>query len=229
MTVTVGGATNDVATNCVFQNISAVAFQVSAGGTPAGSTATVNVTVQNSTFQTSPLDGKTNLIGSNVEAGKFTFNILNNTFSDVFQTASTGEALISLSADGTLAGNTFGATITGNSINNVGTNNSNCAGGAVRCLGPISAVLVFIDDAANVPNTIVIDNNTITNTQQGGIFVDMANTGGPSSTVNAKITNNCIGKLRSAAPAPARTRLSVPELASPMEGESPSNAAATTR
>jgi hypothetical protein len=199
MTVTVGGASNNVATNCTFTNILGTAVQVSAGGAPAGSTATVNFTLQNSTFQTAPLDGKMNVIGSNVEAGKLTLNILNNTFNNVFVTASTGEGLLSFSADGTLAGNTFGATISGNSINNVGTANSNCAGGAVRCLGPGNTVLVFIDDAANVPNTIVIDSNTITNTQQGGILLDMANTGAPSSTVNGKITNNCVGKIRTGA------------------------------
>ena len=199
MTVTVGGASNNVATNCTFTNILGTAVQVTAGGAPAGSTATVNFTLQNSTFQTAPLDGKMNVIGSNVEAGKLTLNILNNTFNNVFQTASTGEALISTSADGTLAGNTYSATISGNNINNVGTNNSNCAGGAVRCLGPGNTVLVFIDDAANVPNTIVIDSNTITNTQQGGILLDIANTGAPSSTVNGKITNNCVGKIRTGA------------------------------
>ena len=195
MTVTVGGPTNNAATNCIFSNISGVALQSAAGGT-AASTATVNLTVQNSTFQNSPVDGKTNLIASVLEAGKSTLVIQNNTFNNVFNTASTGEALINISNDGLLAGNQLGLTLSGNNINGVGTALSNCAGGAVNCLGPINAVLVFIDDAGNVPGTINIDNNTITNVRQGGILLDMANAGAPSSNVAAKIINNCIGLLR---------------------------------
>jgi VCBS repeat-containing protein len=194
---TLGGATNNVATNVTFSNILATALQASAGTGAAGSAGTVNLTVQNSTFQSSPLDGKTNFIASNVEAGKLSLNVLNNTFSNVFVTASTGEALLSFSADGTLAGNTFGATIQGNNINGVGTSASNCAGGAVRCLGPGNAILVFIDDSSSVPNTILIDNNTIVNTQQGAIYLDLANLStAPNAVVNAKVINNCIGKLR---------------------------------
>src|SRR6185503_5779710 len=72
-----------------------------------------------------------------------------------------------------------------------------CGGaGTAACRGPLTAILIFIDDAGNVPNALVVDNNTITNVQQGGINLDMANTGAPSSTVSAKITNNCIGRLR---------------------------------
>jgi hypothetical protein len=44
-----------------------------------------------------------------------------------------------------------------------------------------------------VPNPIVIDGNTMTNVQQGGMKLDMSNTGSGSSAVAAKITNNTIG------------------------------------
>ena len=193
MTVTVGGPTNNPATNCIFQNISATALQSAAGGS-TGSTATVNLTVQNSTFQNAPVNGKNNLIATVVEAGKSNVIIQDNTFNNVFVTASTGEALINVNNDGTLAGNQFGLTLQRNNINNVGSSSVACSGG--NCRGPLNAVLIFIDDQANVPNTLVIDNNTITNVQQGGIFLDMANTGANASAVSAKITNNCIGKLR---------------------------------
>ena len=56
MTVTVGGPTNNVATNCTFSNIQATALQSVAGVLIAVSTATVNLTVQNSTFQNSATD-----------------------------------------------------------------------------------------------------------------------------------------------------------------------------
>ena len=32
--------------------------------------------------------------------------------------------------------------------------------------------------------------------QQGGIFLDLANTGAVASNINSRIVNNCIGKLR---------------------------------
>ena len=195
MDVTVGGPTNNVATNCTFSNISGTALQSSAG-VGAGSTATVNLTVQNSTFQTSPTDGKTNLIAGLTEAGKSNVVIRDNTFNNVFITASTGEALININQDGTLAGNQLGITIQRNNINNVGSAANNCAGGAVPCRGPGNAILVFIDDQANVPNTVIIDDNTLTNVQQGGIFLDMNNAGANASDVAARIINNCIGRLR---------------------------------
>ncbi|MCI0351700.1 MAG: hypothetical protein L0Z53_19955, partial [Acidobacteriales bacterium] len=182
-------------TSCTFSNISAVALQHVAGGS-TGSTATVNMTVQNSTFQNAPLNGKTNLLAGVVEAGKANLVIQNNTFNNVFQTASTGEAVIGIGQDGTLAGNQLALSLTGNTINGVGSANSNCGAGATPCLGPIWAVIVFIDDQANVPGTLNIDNNTITNTRQGGINLDMANSGASASNVAAKITNNCIGRLR---------------------------------
>ena len=69
MTVTVGGPTNNAATNCIFSNISGVALQSVAGGT-AGSTATVNLRCKFD-LQNSPVDGKT-LSSARVGAGKST-------------------------------------------------------------------------------------------------------------------------------------------------------------
>ena len=195
MTVTVGGPTNNVATNCTFSNIQATAIQ-STAGVGIGSTSTVNLTVQNSTFQNSATNGKTNLIAGLTEAGKSTIVVQDNTFSNVFVTPSTGEALINVSSDGTLAGNQIAVTVQRNNINNVGSALNNCGGGATPCRGPLNAILVFIDDQANVPTTVIVDDNTITNTQQGGIFLDMNNAGANASDVAARIINNCIGKLR---------------------------------
>jgi hypothetical protein len=198
ITVTVGGATDNPATNVTFQNIRGTALQSTAGA-GLGSTATVNLTVQHTTFRNAPLDGKNNLIAGVVEAGKSNVIIRDNTFSDVFETASTGEALISIGNDGLLNGNQLDLTIERNTINNVGSAASNCAGGSVRCNGPFATIQVFIDDQANVPNTLTIADNTITNTQQGGITVDMANAGANASNVAVRITNNCVGKFRSGA------------------------------
>ena len=186
MNVTVGGPTNNPATNVTFSNISATALQSSAGAS-AASTATVNLTVQNSTFQTSPAGGKTNLLASVTEAGQSTVVIQDNTFSNVFRTASTGEALINVNNSALLAGNQLGVTIQRNNINNVG-----IAGSP----GPLNSILVLLTNGANVPNTVKIDDNTLTNVQQGGIFLDMANTGAVASNINGRITNNCIGRLR---------------------------------
>ena len=186
MTVTVGGATNNVATNCTFSNIQSTALQSTAGAS-AASTATVNLTVQNSTFQNSSAGGKTNLVASVNEAGTSTVVIQDNTFSNVYRTASTGEALINLNSSATLAGNQMGITVQRNNINGVGIAGS---------IGPLSTILVLLTNAANVPNTINIDDNTLSNVQQQGIFLDMANTGVVASNINSRIVNNCIGKLR---------------------------------
>ena len=196
MTVTVGGPTNNVATNCTFSNISGPALQSVAGAVVAASTATVNLTVQNSTFQNSSTDRKTNLLASVNEAGKSNVVVQDNTFSNVFNTASTGEALINLNNSATLAGNQMGVTIQRNNINNVGSAAATCAGGAVPCRGPLNVISVLVSGGANVPNTINITDNDLTNVQQGGIFLDLANTGAVASNINSRIVNNCIGKLR---------------------------------
>jgi hypothetical protein len=186
MSVTVGGPTNNVATNVTFSNIQATALQTVAG-VGAGSTATVNLTVQNSTFQNSAAGGKTNLLASVTEAGKSTVVIQDNTFSNVYRTASSGEGLINVNNSATLAGNQLDLTIQRNNINGVGIAGS---------IGPTSTILVLLNNQANVPNTINIDNNTLSNVQQQGIFLDMANTGAAASNINSRIVNNCIGKLR---------------------------------
>src|SRR6185503_16530463 len=131
MTVTVGGPTNNVATNCTFSNIQATALQTVAGAT-AASTATVNLTVQNSTFQNSAAGGKTNVLASVIEAGKSTVVIQDNTFSNVYRTASSGEALINVNNSALLAGNQLDLTIQRNNINGVGIAGS---------IGPTSTIL----------------------------------------------------------------------------------------
>ena len=195
MTVTVGGPTNNVATNCTFSSIQGTALQTVAGAN-VGSTATVNLTVQNSTFQNSATNGKTNLLASVNEAGKSDVVIQDNTFSNVYVTGSTGEALININNSATLAGNQMGITVQRNNINGVGSALNNCGVGATPCRGPLNSILVLINNQANVPNTINIDDNTLSNVQQGGIFLDMANTGAAASNINSRIVNNCIGRLR---------------------------------
>src|ERR1044072_7592950 len=178
--VTDGGPTNNVATNCTFTNIDGSAINFSTGGT-----ATLNATVQRSTFSGSGTDDKTNVTGGNSGTSHASYNILNNTFSNVMLTASTGEGLLSFSADGTVSGNSFAMNMTGNTISGVGSAATTCGGGGTACLGPLNAILIFIDDAAGVPGTIIVDRNNVTNTQQGGMLVDISNNGpGSGSLLN---------------------------------------------
>ncbi|MCA1618797.1 MAG: cadherin-like domain-containing protein, partial [Acidobacteria bacterium] len=182
LTLTIGQA----GAGCTFTNISA-----SAVITTAADTSVLNATVQNSTFQTSPTDGKTNVTGGTSQSGTGNFTIINNTFTNVFRTASTGEALISfvgLNSGGT---NTFGMNISGNTISGVGLNSTACSGGVTYCAGPLEAILVFVDDNTDVNGTIQINNNVITSVQQGGILLDMANDQG--GNIDAKITGNTVG------------------------------------
>ncbi len=184
MTLTIGGVASG-ATNCTFSNISASAIVPRSAGT-----GTLNFTVQNSTFQNSPLNGKTNVTGGTSDTAIGNFNIINNTFTNVFRTASTGEALISFVGLNTGGTNTFGMNVSGNAINGVGQNTSTCSG-ASYCAGPLEAILVFVDDNTDVNGAINIVNNIITNVQQGGILLDMANDQG--GNIDAKITGNTVG------------------------------------
>jgi hypothetical protein len=186
---TVGGPTNSASTNCTFTNVDGSAINYSTTGT-----ATLNATLQRSTFQNAATDSKTNVTGGHIQGSHVSYNVLNNTFNNVMLTASTGEGLLSFSADATAAGNSFAMNMTGNTISNVGSSATNCGGGAARCLGPIEAILIFIDNNSNVPGTIVVDGNSVTNSQQGGMLLDINNTGADAGTgVAAKIINNVFG------------------------------------
>ncbi|MCA1621352.1 MAG: hypothetical protein LC795_19020 [Acidobacteria bacterium] len=188
VTLNVGGATNNAATNATFDNLSGAAVN----GTSAG-TSTLNLTVRNSSFQNAPINGKMNIIGLTSGTGHGAFNVLNNTFNNVFRTASTGEGLINLQGGGTVAGNTFSANVSGNTISNVGGGTSTCGGGTTFCAGPINTILIFPGAATNVSGTILVDGNNVTATQQGVLLLDMANTGVGLSPVAAKVINNVFG------------------------------------
>ncbi len=172
---------------CTFTNISASAMVIRSSGTGA-----LNATVQNSTFQSAPLNGKTNLTGGATDSATGSFTIINNTFNNVFKTGSTGEAVISLVGGLTAVAGTpsFAVNVSGNTISNVGLGNSTCSGGSY-CGGPLQAIFVLVDGGADTNGTININNNIITNVQQGGILLDMANDAG--GIVDAKITGNTIG------------------------------------
>ncbi len=189
MTLTVGGATNNAATNVTFDNISGKAV----AGVSAD-TSTLNLTVQNSTFQNSPLNGKTNITGDTTGTGHGSFNVLNNTFTNVYRTATTGEGVINLNGAATVAGNTFSANVSGNTISNVGGGTSTCGGtGTVFCSGPLQAIAILVSAATNVSGTILVDGNNVTATQQGVLLLDMLNTGVGLSPIAAKVTNNTFG------------------------------------
>jgi hypothetical protein len=185
VTLTVGSPAGSGST---FSNISASAIIAN-----AADAATLNATIQRSTFQNSSIDGKTNVTGGGTQTSHATYTILNNTFNNVMKTASTGEGLISLAGAGDASGNAFAVTIQGNTISNVGANSGACAVGNAYCAGPLWAILITAGAAASVPSPIVVDGNVVTGAQQGGVKVDMANTGTGSSAVNAKITNNTFG------------------------------------
>ncbi|HEX7313063.1 MAG TPA: PxKF domain-containing protein [Pyrinomonadaceae bacterium] len=184
----VGGATNNVATNVTFDNLSG-----SAVNAVASLTGILNATVQNSSFTNAPINGKNNVIGVTTGTAQGSFNVLNNTFDNVFRTASTGEGLINLQGSGTVAGNTFSANVSGNTISNVGGGTSTCGAGATYCAGPTNAILIFPSAQTNVSGTILVDGNNLTNVQQGGLQLDMANAGAGLSPIAAKIINNTFG------------------------------------
>ena len=188
VTLNVGGATNNAATNVTFSNLSGVAVN----GT-SGETSTLSMTVQNSTFQNSPLNGKTNVLGGTTGTGHGTFNVLNNTFNNVFRTGSTGEGLINLNGGGTVAGNTFSVNVSGNTISNVGGGTATCGTGTLYCAGPANAILILPGAQTNVSGTILVDGNNLTNVQQGGLLLDMTNAGAGLSPVAVKVTNNTFG------------------------------------
>jgi uncharacterized repeat protein (TIGR01451 family) len=179
VTLNVGGATNNAATNVTFDNISGAAVN----GVSLD-TSTLSLTVRNSTFQNSPVGGKTNVIGVTSGTGHGAFSVLNNTFNNVFKTGSTGEGLINLQGGGTVAGNTFSANVSGNTISNVG---------VVGNPGPLNTILIFPSAQTNVSGTVLVDGNNLTNVQQGGLLLDMSNAGVGLSPVAAKIINNTFG------------------------------------
>jgi trimeric autotransporter adhesin len=188
VTLNVGGATNNAATNCTFSNITGSAVSGSTTGT-----STLNLTVQNSTFQNAPVDGKTNVIATVTGTGHGSFNVLNNTFNNIFRTTSTGEGVINLTSSATVAGNTFAANVSGNTLTGVGSSATICGGGAVTCLGSTSAIVINAGGASSVPGTIIVDSNVLTDAQQGGVALTLSNAGAGSTAVNAKIINNTLG------------------------------------
>jgi hypothetical protein len=174
---------------CTFSNILASAIVPRSAGTGV-----LNFTVQNSTFQNAPLNGKMNVTGGATDSATGSFTIINNTFNNLFRTSSTGEALIGFVGGLTGSPGTpiFSANISGNTISNVGQSTFTCGGGGTNyCAGAAEAIFVFIDGGADTNGTININNNVITNVQQAGILLDMANDAG--GNVDAKITGNTIG------------------------------------
>ncbi|MFL6332333.1 MAG: beta strand repeat-containing protein [Pyrinomonadaceae bacterium] len=186
LTLVVGGATNNVATNSTFSNITG-----SAVTTSATDTATLGLTVQNSTFQNAPINGKTNVSGTTLLTGHATFNVLNNTFNNVVHTASTAEGAINLSGGASVAGNTFSANVSGNNLSGVGGGTTVCGAGSTFCAGSTQAISILTTGLTNISGTILVDGNTVTAAQQGGLLLDTANTG--PSAIAAKVTNNVFG------------------------------------
>jgi uncharacterized repeat protein (TIGR01451 family) len=171
-----------------FQNLLGPAISHLAGGN-VGSTATVNLTVQNSTFQNAQPLGQNTLQAGTIEGGKATILVDGNTFDNVARTSADTSGVIDVNGDATLAGNSLSFTATNNIIKNIG---SAALCGALPC-NSRRGIDVFIDDNTNVSaGTIVIDGNQMSNLRRTGIFFDISSIYN-GSAVNAKITNNGVG------------------------------------
>ncbi|HEX8473267.1 MAG TPA: Ig-like domain-containing protein, partial [Pyrinomonadaceae bacterium] len=192
-TTTIGGPTNNVATNCTFSNLTAAGVLHGAGDN-TGSTATTNLTIRNSTF-TNPValvDASNTISAHHANGGKATIQIIGNTLNNVARAASAQEGVISVSGDGTAAGNSLSLTIDNNTVSNIGGVAPNqCGAGAAPCLS-YRGIQVFIDDQTNVSGTIYIRNNVLTNITRRGIYIDVANNTSPNN-VNLVVSGNTIG------------------------------------
>jgi uncharacterized repeat protein (TIGR01451 family) len=177
-----------VQNNSTFQNLLGPAISHRAGD-GVGSTATVNLTVQNSTFQNAPALGQNTLQAGTIEGGKATILVDGSTFDNVARTAADTSGVIDINGDATLAGNSLAFTATNNIIKNIG---SAALCGALPC-NSRRGIDVFIDDNTDVSaGTIVIDSNQLTNIRRSGIFFDISSIYN-GSNVAAKITNNTFG------------------------------------
>jgi uncharacterized repeat protein (TIGR01451 family) len=165
-----------------FQNLFGPAIAHRAGDN-GGSTATVNLTVQNSTFQNAQPLGQNTVHASVTEGGKATVLVDGSTFDNVARTAADTSGVIDINGDATLAGNSLAFTATNNVITNIGS----------AALNSRRGIDVFIDDNTNVSaGTIVIDGNQLSNIRRSGIFFDISSIFN-GSNVAAKITNNTVG------------------------------------
>ncbi|MFL6254753.1 MAG: PxKF domain-containing protein [Pyrinomonadaceae bacterium] len=178
-----------VQNNSTFQNLFGPAIAHRAGDN-ANSTATVNLTVQNSTFQNAQPLGQNTVQASVTQAGKATILADTNTFNNVARTAADTSGVIDINGNGTLAGNSLSFTATNNTITNIGSNTPGSCG-ALPCTSR-RGIDVFLADSTSVSGTIIIDGNQITDVKRSGIAFDISNvyTG---SNVAAKITNNTVG------------------------------------
>lgn len=189
MHLIVGGPTNDPATNCTFTNCYGTAINHGAGN-GQGSSATVNLTVRNNIFSGTPAGGQNSVAARNVEGGKATVIIENNTFDNVARTSANTAGVIDIGADGDEVGNSISFSIKNNTIKNIG---SSVAGscGSLPCAGS-RGIDVFIDDNSVVSGPIVIEGNTITNVQRTGIIFDVGSVFN-GSNFTAKVINNIVG------------------------------------
>lgn len=180
-----------VQNNSTFRNILGPAIANRAGDNPS-STATANLTVQGSTFQTAPTNGQNTVHASTTQGGKSTVLVDGNTFDNVARTISDTSGVIDINGDATLAGNSLSVTVTNNVIQNIG---SNVAGscGTLACTAR-RGIDVFIDDNTIVSGTVVIDGNQINDVKRAGIILDISSIFN-GSNVAAKVTNNQLGTV----------------------------------
>lgn len=178
-----------VQNNSTFQNLFGPAIAHRAGDN-ANSTATVNLTVQGSTFQNSQPLGQNTVQASVTQGAKATILADGNTFNNVARTTADSSGVIDVNGNGTLAGNSFSFTATNNIIQNIG-NNTPGSCGALPCTSR-RGIDVFLADSTSVSGTIVIDGNQITDVKRSGIVFDISNVYS-GSNVAAKITNNTVG------------------------------------
>jgi large repetitive protein len=172
-----GGSTSNslIVTNTSdFFNLDGEALQTSAGVT-TGSTATVNTTIQNSTFRNAnAVTGSNGVILNASQAGTQNFTVTGSTFEDIERQV-VASGIVHLQANG---GSLIG-TFSGNTIRN-----STGRRGIQIVSEPTAPQTGSVD--------IIIDNNDIDRLVREAIFADLRTTTGNSELA---ITNNRIGQL----------------------------------
>jgi hypothetical protein len=191
-----GGTTNNsitITNTCDFFNLNGEAVQTQAGVT-TGSTATVNTTIQNSTFRNAatggPVPGNNGVIINSSQAGTANFTVTGNSFTDVERDlAGTSGTLHIQGNGGNLVGTAGGAGALKNTFNGATTTS---AGFGRRAIHIVSEPLPGQSGSIN----ITLNNNEIDQyLDHEAIFAAIRTTTGDSEL---SIINNRIGQLAGA-------------------------------
>lgn len=145
----------------------------------------VAVVVRDSRFVNAAPNGTNNLDLSATQSATLNYTIEDNLFDNVGR-ASAIAGVINLSTfdAGRLGSTTAGASITGNTIQNIGT------GSSVAQLGYVGIRVALDNNVGGVEHRVLIADNTLTNLWRQGILVSSRNL---VNDVNVRIQNNVVG------------------------------------